>query len=123
MPILEVEITTSNGDILAPGLAQSIADSAGAVLGTPPGRTCVKLRALSREHYAESNSIVPDDVYPVFVTLLKSRIGTADERKTEANRLCGAIAKACNRPKENVHILYLPEAAGRMSFGGELVPV
>ena len=48
MPILEVEIVTSNGDILAPGLAQSIADSAGAVLGTPPGRTWVKLRALSR---------------------------------------------------------------------------
>jgi phenylpyruvate tautomerase PptA (4-oxalocrotonate tautomerase family) len=39
----------------------------------------------------------------------------------EAERLTRAIAPILNRPPENVHILYEPDGAGRVSFGGKLV--
>lgn len=123
MPILEVEIVTGNGESLKSGLAQQLADAAGDVLGTPAGRTWVRLRVLPRNQYAENRTVVPEDVRPVFVSVLKSRACGTAELKVETAKLCEAIARACGRPKENVHILYLPEAAGRMSFGGELVPV
>lgn len=121
MPILEVEIVTGHGEQLQPGLAQRLADAAGDVLGTPSGRTWCRLRALPSDQYAENRAVVPKDIRPVFVTVLKSRVGGADALKSEAAKLCEALAEACGRPKENVHVLYLPEAAGRMSFGGELV--
>lgn len=121
MPILEVEIVTGHGESLNPGLAQRLADTAGDVFGTPPGRTWVRLRTLSRDQYAENHTAVLIDIQPVFVTVLKSRACGTAELKDEAAKLCEALAQACGRPKENVHILYLPEAAGRMSFGGELV--
>ena len=35
-------------------------------------------------------------------------------------RLTGAIAAACGRPEENVHLVYEPPAKGRIAFGGEL---
>lgn len=121
MPILEVELVMDKGEPLKPGLARELADAAGDVLGTPAGRTWVRLRTLPKERYAESRTDVSKDVRPVFVTVLKSRLGAAKELKEEAAKLCAALARACGRPPENVHILYLPEAAGRMSFGGELV--
>lgn len=121
MPILEVEIVTSHGESLQPGLAQQLADAAGDVFGTPPGRTWARLRTLSRDQYAENRAAVLIDIQPVFVTVLKSRACGTAELKGETAKLCEALAQACGRPKENVHILYLPEAAGRMSFGGELV--
>lgn len=121
MPILEVELVVDDAETLKPGLARDLADAAGDVLGTPAGRTWVRLRRLPKEQYAESRAAVSQDVRPVFVTVLKSRVGGAAQIKEEAARLCAALARACGRPKENVHILYLPEAAGRMSFGGELV--
>ncbi len=121
MPILEVEIVTSHGESLPPGLAQQLADAAGDILGTPSGRTWCRLRVLPSDQYAENRTAVPKDIQPVFVTVLKSRVGSPGELKGETAKLCEALAKACGRPKENVHILYLPEAAGRMSFGGELV--
>lgn len=121
MPILEVELVMDAGEPLRAGLARDLADAAGDVLGTPAGRTWVRVRTLPKEQYAESRAEVPKDVRPVFVTVLKSRVGGPKELKEEAAKLCAALARACGRPPENVHILYLPEAAGRMSFGGELV--
>ena len=123
MPILEVEIVTDLGETLKSGLAQQLADAAGDALGTPRGRTWVRLRALPREQYAESRAPLANDIQPVFVSVLKSRSCGPLEVKDEAARLCDALALACGRPRENIHILYLPDAAGRMAFGGELVPV
>jgi hypothetical protein len=41
----------------------------------------------------------------------------------EASRLTEIIAQVCQRPQENVHIFYLPEGAGRVAFGGKLLPL
>lgn len=121
MPILDVELIVDPGESLKPSLAQELADAAGEVFGTPRGRTWVRLHALSREHYAENGGELPEDVRPVFVEVLKSKKCAPGEIKDEVAKLCGRVAKVCERPKGNVHILYLPEAAGRMSFGGSLV--
>ncbi|MBI5623977.1 MAG: hypothetical protein HY924_09380 [Elusimicrobia bacterium] len=122
MPILEVEIVLDHNEALLPGLSQRLADAAGKALGVPPGYAWVRLRALPRKQYAESGSPVPKKIKPVFVSLMKSRLGSTAELRKECAKLCRALAKACGRPKENVHIIYLPEAAGRMSFGGKLMP-
>ena len=123
MPILEVEIVTTRGESLKPGLARQLADAVGDVMGSQPGQTWVRLRALPRDQYAENQAALPEEIQPVFVTLLKSRACAPSELRIEVMQLCEAIARVCDRSKENVHILYLPEAAGRMSFGGELVTV
>ena len=122
MPILDVEIVLEPGESLRPELAGELADRAGEVFGAAPGTTWVKLRAIPAEHYAENQTGRPSDVYPVFVSVLKAKLPPLDERQREVTRLTEAVARVCRRPPENVHILYLPEGAGRMAFGGTLVP-
>jgi len=122
MPVLEVEIVVDPGETLSPRLAQEVADAAGQAMGTPRGRTWVRLRALPRTLYAENGGLLPEDVRPVFVSLLKSRTGTEEEMRREAARLADGIGRCCGRHPENVHILYLPAAAGRIAFGGALSP-
>lgn len=121
MPILDFEIVLRPGERLDPGLALTLARSAGAALAAPADTTWVKLRALAAEHYAEDGG-VPEGVYPVFVSLLKARWVAPAARQEEVERLTRAVAGACGRPAENVHLFYEPEGAGRVAFGGRLVP-
>ena len=60
-------------------------------------------------------------VRPVFVALLKARLEPQKALLKEARAMARAIAKACARPVENVHIFYAPPAMGRAAFGGELL--
>lgn len=119
MPILEVEIVLQTSEVLPPGLARELADQAASIFGAGPGTTWVRLRALPAHDYAE-NGGSPSGVSPVFVSVLKRSLLPLEERRVEAARLAASIAALCGRPLENVHILYLPEGAGRMAFGGQL---
>ena len=121
MPILEVEIVLRPGEILAGRLAAEVAERAGEVFASPARGTWVKVRTLPGENYAENGAGLPGDIFPVFVTVLKARRPVPEQMQAEVARLAQAIAQACGRPVENVHILYLPEAAGRLAFGGRLV--
>jgi len=121
MPILDIEVVADGDAALIDDVAQRLADAAGEVLGTPAGRTWVRLRTLPRTSYAE-NGGAPDELRPVFVSLLKARRPPPDQIGDEARRLCSAIADVLRRPVENVHVLYQADAAGRIAFGGELVP-
>lgn len=121
MPILDIELIMGPNESCKHDLAQEIADMVGEVLDSPPGHTWVKLRLLQGSLYAENGSDHSELARPVFVTVLKARAPTRDEIKVEAERLSVSIAKATGRPKENVHILYLPEGVGRIAFGGKLV--
>jgi phenylpyruvate tautomerase PptA (4-oxalocrotonate tautomerase family) len=122
MPILDVEVVLEPGETLRPELARELADRAGEVFGAAPGTTWVKVRAIPAEHYAENQTDRPNDIYPVFVSILKAKLLPLDERQSEVTRLTAAVALVCRRPPENVHILYLPEGAGRVAFGGRIVP-
>ena len=120
MPILDVEIVLKPGEMLTSDTASRIAEAAGEVFASRPRGTWVRLRVLDSALYAENESGPSVDVFPVFVSVLKSGID-ADKLKEEASRLAETIARVCNRPKENVHILYETEATGRVAFGGRLL--
>jgi len=121
MPILNIEIVASDSAQSLPAdLTQSLADAAAQVLGAPDGTVWVKLRVIPSAEYAE-NGGVPEGVYPVFVTVLKSRILEGSELENEIARLTQVVAKVLNRPEENVHIFYQPDGVGRVAFGGKLV--
>jgi hypothetical protein len=60
-------------------------------------------------------------MYPVFVTVLKSRVPKRSTLKDDTAQLARVIAKVLNRSASNVHIFYQPDGAGRVAFGGNLV--
>jgi phenylpyruvate tautomerase PptA (4-oxalocrotonate tautomerase family) len=117
MPILNFEIV---GDVNKNELARSLADAAGKVLETKPGNTWVKLHFLPREHYAENGDLA-EEVQPVFVSVLLGRCYDSKEHARAALEMTEAFATILNRPKENIHILFEPNAMGRIAFGGKLL--
>ena len=121
MPILDVEIVTHPDEKIRPDLATELANQAGEIFHSPPGNTWVKIRFTAGENYAE-NSNESGDVFPVFVSVLKARLPSPEALQAEVTRLTVVIAQVCTRPQENVHILYLPEGAGRVAFGGKVLP-
>jgi len=116
MPVLEVEVV--GDEELGDDLAGAIAEAAGAIFGSQPGGTWVRLRGLPQPQYAENGGGPPQGVRPVFVSVLKGGMDEEDQRRAEAGRLAEAIGELCRRPADNVHILYLPPGAGRIFFGG-----
>jgi len=121
MPILDIEIVLRPGEALPPSLAADLAAAAAEAMGASPGRTWVKLSRFAAEDYAEDGAGPAEPVYPIFVRVLKAQRPMGAELQVEALRLTEAIARACNRPGANVHVLYEPHAEGRLAFGGQLV--
>jgi phenylpyruvate tautomerase PptA (4-oxalocrotonate tautomerase family) len=121
MPILDVEIVVAETDQIDPHLAAALADAAGAVLSTVPGRTWVRVRHLPAERYAENGGGPAAGVHPVFVTVLKAEHPPPEDLRREMAALTQEVARVCDRPAENVHVFYAPEGRGRVAFGGRLV--
>jgi phenylpyruvate tautomerase PptA (4-oxalocrotonate tautomerase family) len=122
MPIIDIETV---GD--APpdpagthAAARELADRIGAILGSAPSGTWVRLRHLPRNAYAENGGEVPPDVRPTFVRVLLARLPERNVLRTYAASIASAVAAALGRPAENVHVLFEPPAAGRIAFGGRL---
>lgn len=121
MPILEIELVASDSTPSLPAdLTQSLAEASAQVFDAPPGTVWVKLQVIPLTQYAE-NGGMPEGVYPVFVTVLKSRIPEGSVLETEIAQLTKVIAGALNRSETNVHVFYQPDGAGRVAFGGKLV--
>lgn len=123
MPILDVEIVVTAGGTLPQGMAAAIADAAAAVFRTPIGGTWVRLHDLPQERYSENGGGPDPDVQPVFVRVLKTNALQRAELQAEVSALTLAVARACNRPLENVHVMYDPPAFGRTAFGGRLLKI
>ncbi len=121
MPILDVEIVGPLDEAVEDGLAARLADAAAAVIDPDrPQGTWVRLRRLTLDGYAENAGGPPDGTLPVFVSVLEAAPPQSDALEREARALTEAVATACGRPAEHVHLLYEPPAAGRIAFGGEL---
>ena len=120
MPILHVEIVTRPDETLPPNLAAALADRAGQIFNSEPGGTWVKVTFIASQNYAE-NLTPANELFPVFVSVLKAALPALPVLQAEAAQLAAAVAQVCNRPQENVHILYQPEGTGRVAFGGELL--
>ena len=121
MPIVEVEFVADASSVVAPGLAQLLADAVGRTLHSPPGHTWVRLHVLERNHYAENESSLETTELPVFVTVLKRALPEGAELAGEMMALAGAVAEITGRAMSCVHIEYAPAAGGRLGFGGRLV--
>jgi phenylpyruvate tautomerase PptA (4-oxalocrotonate tautomerase family) len=120
MPIVDVEVVGPVADGIRVGLAQRLADAIGAALGSPPQGTWVRVRFLEELAYAENGAGRPEDARPVFVSILLGELPDRDVLSQHALRLATAVAKACGRPSERVHIVFEPAALGRIAFGGRL---
>ncbi len=120
MPILNIEIITRPNEDFPPNLAAALADRAGQIFCSEPGGTWVKVTFIASQNYAENLSSA-GGLFPVFVSVLKAKLPPISSLRAEAAQLAAAVAQVCSRPQENVHILYLPEATGRVAFGGELL--
>lgn len=120
MPILDVEMVVSQPLDQPRKLAQRIADATADLFEAGERRVWVRLRELPESHYAENGKAVSGTL-PIFIDVLKSSSDSRDIRRQESVALAELIASACDRPKEHVHVLYAPPAAGRIAFGGLLM--
>lgn len=123
MPLLEVEIVAENEKHFGPDLPQQIADGVGHFFGSEPGHTWVKLTILPRERYAENDTSSENTPLPIFVSILRATLPDPTEMEQEIGGITRTIAAICNRPTENVHVLYLPQAIDRLAFGGKLARI
>ena len=122
MPIVDVEIVAPAPEQLTGEVTSALADAIGQALGTGPADTWVRLRTLAAESYAENGVARTETPRPVFVTVLKGRRPTGDALASEVDQITGAVARILDRRADRVHVLYLADAAGRIAFGGVLVP-
>jgi phenylpyruvate tautomerase PptA (4-oxalocrotonate tautomerase family) len=120
MPILTVEIVARLEEEWDADFAQQLAHRAGEIFASSAGGTWVKVHFIPHEQYAE-NSQEPVALHPVFVSILKANLPDKDGMAKEVRQLTTAVAQLCQRPPENVHIIYLPAGNGRVAFGGRIV--
>jgi phenylpyruvate tautomerase PptA (4-oxalocrotonate tautomerase family) len=116
MPILDVEVVGQQaGDPPTEKLAGRVADAVGESLGVPAGQLWIKVRKLSASSYAENGP--PSQLLPVFVRVL---VRTKDPSvwPTRAAAICDAVASATQRDRSVVHVIFEPDATGRVFFGG-----
>jgi phenylpyruvate tautomerase PptA (4-oxalocrotonate tautomerase family) len=122
MPILDIELVQPDGARPPDAsLTQALADAVGRALGTPAGRTWVRLRTLAASYYAENEAAIAPGEWPVFATVLHARPPQGPALVTEANTLTQVLAACLGRAPQRVHVQYAPAAAGRQAFGGVLV--
>jgi hypothetical protein len=121
MPLVEIEVVGEEGSAGGRVSAQALADALGRALGSPVGRTWVRLRRLEGADYAE-NGIAPGaGGGPVFVTVLQAHPPTGAALAAEMGAVTQAVALCIGRAPERVHVDYAPPGAGRVAFGGRLV--
>lgn len=120
MPILHVEIVTDRDHPLEQGLAARFAEAASEILETGRGETRVRLTPVPAEDYAENGMAADACPRPVFVTILRYTLPARPELAGEARRMAAAFSAIADRPKEQVHLHFLPPGRGVVAFGGEL---
>lgn len=120
MPIVDIEIVGAT-EAEAGLCAQPVADALGVIFGSGTGGTWVRVRGLAATSYAENADPAPAGRDAVFVTVAKRELPAPAVLEMEIARVTGAVAAACGRPRERVHVAYEPPLGGRMAFGGRLV--
>ena len=125
MPIVTVELIEDEQQQPVHAAAiKNLTDELGELFNSAPGGTWLKLRYLPRQHYAENETTLSRAIRPTFVEVLKRDADTsATDRATEAARIAEIVAQHFDRPIANTHIIYAPSGAGRVAFGGTLIPL
>jgi phenylpyruvate tautomerase PptA (4-oxalocrotonate tautomerase family) len=102
-------------------VVRALSDSLGDLFESAPGTTWVKFEYLMGTDYAENHCDVSSAVSPIFVEVLKRHLSEESAMVKEAESIASRVSDALTRPQENVHVLFLPSAEGRIAFGGVLV--
>ena len=121
MPVVEIDVIGEISMVDQPGLANTLADSLAPIFGKDPGRTWVRLNFVEPGAYAEGGGGPRPGVLPVFVQLLLARLPDLDDRQKLAEEISKKVGSIIGRPAQNVHVIFEPEATGRVAFGGKLV--
>lgn len=119
MPIVDIELVAGE-PAAGRGQLQTLVDELGGLFGSELGGTWVKLRSTNPRDYAENKAVVAEDHLPTFVNVLRHQLPDADELRQEMAAVAEIVARTLGRPREYVHVVYSPEAEGRIGFGGEL---
>ena len=116
MPIFHIETTRRP----ARAALRSLADALGELFDAPAGHVWVRIVPLDPALVAENLEGTPSDgaLVRVILRALPEEAVLA-ERAKAITRL---VAATLGRPEADVHVYFDPPAAGRIAFGGELVP-
>jgi len=120
MPIVDIEIVLKPDETVVNEMVSELADRLGEIFSSPKNGTWVKVYRIAAHHYAE-NQGKESDAYPIFVSVLKSRLPAPDEMQKEVDAITDIVAQICHRPPGFVHVIYQPEGKGRVAFGGKVV--
>lgn len=121
MPIIDVELVCASVQDAPDVSAAALASALGAVFGSMPGRTWVRVRFLPSSGYAENECQISAEQLPAFVTVLQAHWPVGEAMAEQVHQVTQAVASCLSVPLERVHVQYAPEAAGRQAFGGKLV--
>ena len=123
MPIVDIEVVTGMAEPEAVDreTLQLLADELGSIFGSDPGETWVRLRSMDQDAYAENLAGNESNVRPVFVQILRAELPDRAALRREMAGIVEIVARMLNRRRENVHVLYAPDAKGRIGFGGTLL--
>lgn len=102
------------------GKVQELADRLGILFNSGKGQTWVRVEYQPQMHYAENGTETARIVYPTIVEVLKAELLETRELASEAEQIATIVSNVLGVPQDNTHILYLPEAAKRIAFGGKL---
>ena len=115
MMLLEVEVVGQQiGDPPTEKLAERIVDTVARLFVIPPGQLAVKLQKISASNYAQNS---PTRTLPVFVRVL---VRTKDPSvwPKRAETIPVAVSEATCRERDVVHVIFEPDATGRVFYGG-----
>ena len=123
MPIVDIEVVTGPADPEAVDkeTLQLLADELGGLFGSDPGSTWIRFRVIDQDAYAENGGVPGSQVQPVFVSILRAALPERPALRREMPRVAEIVARILDRPRENIHVLYAPDARGRIGFGGTLL--
>ena len=121
MPILDIEMVCSAGELVQLPKPGVLASALGHTFGTPPGRTWVRMRTLDESRYAENDAPLSHGEFPVFVTVLHANPPSGAALQSEVTAITQAVAAWAGRAATQVHITYAPPGTGRQAFGGHIV--
>ncbi len=100
MPIVDIELVCETEAEFTTVSARALADALGQALGSPPGRTWVRMHFLGSRAYAENDVVVDGSELPAFVTVLQANCLTGAALVAEVAAVTGAVAKCIGRPLE-----------------------
>ena len=120
MPIIRIELVVGEDEPeVEPSVVRALADELGDYLGSSVAETWVSLSYLPKSGYAENG--VSETLSPTFAHLLRYQLPEPSQLSNDAKAIADIIARHLGRPRENIHIIFEPDAKGRIAFGGELV--